>query len=108
MGKNWIFNIGLAIVACVLFLWLTFVFMNMYTHHGENIDVPNLKGVNINTAMSQLEEKGLRWEIIDSVYSEDFKKNAITEHDPSGGSRVKSNRYLPHRERPGQTQGKNA
>jgi beta-lactam-binding protein with PASTA domain len=94
MLKTWIFNIGLAIVAFLLFVWLTFGFMNWYTNHGENIDVPNLKGVSVNTAMSQLEEKGLRWEIIDSVYSEDFKKNAITEHDPGGGSKVKSNRII--------------
>lgn len=94
MLKNWIFNIGLSIVAIAIFLWLTFIFMNIYTHHNENIDVPNLKGININEAMSQLEEKELRWEIIDSVYSEDFKKNAITEHDPSGGSKVKSNRII--------------
>lgn len=94
MLKNWLYNTLVALAMIALLIWFTFIVMGWYTHHGENIDVPNLKGVSIDAAIEKLEEKGLRYEVIDSVYSEDFKKNSITEHDPSGGSRVKSNRII--------------
>ena len=94
MRKNLLINLLLAAVASLLALWLIFMGLNFYTRHNESVDVPNLKGEKIETAIEKIENAGLRYEIFDSVYSDDFKKNAITEQDPDPGSKVKPGRII--------------
>lgn len=94
MLKNWLLNIGLGLVALALLIWLTFLWMGWYTHHTVSIDVPNLRGINMEAAAEKLDEAGLRYEIIDSVYAPDLKKDAVTEQDPLPGSKVKPNRII--------------
>lgn len=94
MHKNLLLNLLLAAVASLLALWLIFMGLNFYTRHNESVDVPNVKGEKIETAIEKIENAGLRYEIFDSVYSDDFKKNAITEQDPDPGSKVKPGRII--------------
>lgn len=94
MRKNWFLNIGIAIVAIALVLWFVFIWMNWYTRHNEFIEVPALKGVAYEEAVQKLEDAGLRYEIYDSVYNADFKKNAITDQDPAAKAQVKPNRII--------------
>ncbi len=94
MRKNLLLNLGLALVASLLALWLIFLGLNFYTRHNEHVDVPNVKGEKIETAIEKIESAGLRYEIFDSVYSDDFKKDAITEQDPDPGSKVKPGRII--------------
>jgi len=94
MRKNWILNILLASVATAILLWFVFLWMDWYTRHNEYIDVPSVKGISYESAVEKLEEAGLRYEIFDSVYNEDFKKNAVTEQDPRAKSQVKPNRIV--------------
>lgn len=94
MRKNLLLNLLLAAVASLLALWLIFMGLNFYTRHNESVDVPNVKGEKIETAIEKIENAGLRYEIFDSVYSDDFKKNAITEQDPDPGSKVKPGRII--------------
>lgn len=94
MLKNWLLNIGLGLLALLLLGWLTFLWMGWYTHHNTSIDVPNLQGLTFESATVKLDDAGLRYEIIDSVYNPDMKKDAITEQDPLPGSKVKPNRII--------------
>jgi beta-lactam-binding protein with PASTA domain len=94
MRKNLLINLLLAAVASLLALWLIFMGLNFYTRHNESVDVPNVKGEKIETAIEKIENAGLRYEIFDSVYSDDFKKNTITEQDPDPGSKVKPGRII--------------
>jgi beta-lactam-binding protein with PASTA domain len=56
--------------------------------------VAHIYGLEIETAIEKIENAGLRYEIFDSVYSDDFKKNTITEQDPDPGSKVKPGRII--------------
>ncbi|MBL7812342.1 MAG: PASTA domain-containing protein [Bacteroidetes bacterium] len=94
MLKNWIFNGLLGIVAGAILLWLIFGWMKWYTHHGTAVEVPNLKGLVYESAIEKLEDAGLRFEINDSVYNADFKKDAVVEQDPFPGDKVKPNRII--------------
>jgi beta-lactam-binding protein with PASTA domain len=94
MLKNWLFNIGLGVITLATLSWLGFVFLGMYTRHNQFVEVPNLKGVDIQEAALKISEAGLRFEITDSVYSEEIKKGAITEQDPRPGDKVKPNRII--------------
>lgn len=94
MNKNWFFNIGLGIAATGVFMLLLFLWMNWFTNHNVAIKVPNLVGLNMQEAIEKLDEEGLRYEITDSVYLDNMKKDAVSEQDPVAGSDVKPNRII--------------
>lgn len=91
IGKNLLIIISISI-ALVL---LTFYMIGLYTGDNEgNVKVPNVIDVRIDKAKKSLEENGLRYEIVDSVYSDEHKRMAVTEQDPSAGSEVKPDRKI--------------
>ncbi len=94
MNKNWLLNIGLGIVATGVFILLLFLWMNWFTNHNVAVQVPDIVGMKMEEAIQKLDDQGLRFEIIDSVYLEDMKKDAVTEQDPAAGSDVKPNRII--------------
>jgi beta-lactam-binding protein with PASTA domain len=94
MNKNWLLNIGLGIVATGVFILLLFLWMNWFTNHNVAVQVPDIVGMKMEEAIQKLNDQGLRFEIIDSVYLEDMKKDAVTEQDPAAGSDVKPNRII--------------
>lgn len=94
MLKNWFLNIALALGGLAIFIWIVMLFLSWYTRHNVAVEVPNIKGQLIETAAQKLEDADLRYEIFDSVYNEDFKRNAVTEQDPPAGSKVKPDRII--------------
>lgn len=70
------------------------VWMDRYTHHGEGVDVPNLKGMMFNDASYELERLGLNAVISDSSYNRSLPAGAILEQIPAGGARVKDGRNI--------------
>ena len=51
-----------------LLLMLTLWGIQLYTHHGREVTVPDVKGIPTASAMSKLADIGLRGEVDDSVY----------------------------------------
>lgn len=91
IGKNLLIIFGIT-VAIVL---LTFYLLGLYTgDNDENVNVPNVVDVRIDIAKTTLDEAGLRYEIVDSVYSENHRRMGVTEQDPAAGSEVKPNRKI--------------
>lgn len=94
MNKNLIINLVLGVAAVVALIFLSLAGLRIYTRHGQSIEVPNIKGKSAETATAILEAAGLRAEIFDSVYNEDFKRNSVTEQDPAALAKVKPNRIV--------------
>ena len=87
-------NIGLAIALVLVLLFLTFKLLDVYTHHGESITVPDFRGMTIEQAKDQLKNNKLKYEIIDSLFTEKKKPGAIIDQDPPTGSKVKQKRTI--------------
>lgn len=64
--------------------------LDLYTHHGENIVVPDLKGVDYDKACNQMEELGLVVQVSDSGYNKKLPANVILAQTPGSGMSVKS------------------
>jgi len=94
MIKNWLLNIGLGIGATSVFILLLFLWINWFTNHNVVVQVPDIVGINMQEAIEKLDDVGLRFEITDSVYLENMKRDAISEQDPIAGSDVKPNRII--------------
>ena len=87
-------NVTLAGLFGVIVVFIAYMALGWFTHHGENINMPNLKGVKTEQALATLEELELRTMIIDSVYNGDLNKNTIAKQDPEAGTNVKEGRIV--------------
>ncbi len=81
-------------VVVVIMVFLLLWFLTIYTRHGEKQIVPNVCGLNVESAAMILEGKGLRYEVVDSVYSKNVEKGCVVEQDPAAGSMVKEERNI--------------
>lgn len=70
------------------------VWMSSYTHHGEGIDVPNVKGMLFSDADYELSKIGLVAVVSDSSYNRSLPAGTILEQTPGLGSRVKGGREI--------------
>jgi len=83
-----------AIVVFIMIIFLALQGLNMYTLHNKAIIIPDVKGLLMSDAVVFLENKGLRYSVIDSVYTKDVKPGAIVEMIPAIGSKVKKGHIL--------------
>lgn len=63
--------------------------LEYYTHHGEGIEVPLVKGQTYNKAHQVLDELGLVIMVSDSGYNKDFPADYILAQSPNQGMKVK-------------------
>lgn len=81
-----------AALAVVALAWITLFFIDIYTHHGESEEVPDLKGLYLHEAELMLNNHDLYPVIIDSVYDKNRKLGTVIEQNPSAGSTMKKDR----------------
>lgn len=68
--------------------------LDSYTLHNQAVVVPDVKGMTLEEAEPFLTNKGLRYTVIDSVFSKDVEPGSIVELVPRVGSKVKEGRIL--------------
>lgn len=87
-------NLIIAAISVTAFLLIIFYSLGFYTHHGEGMPVPKLKGLTVERAIELLEAGGLRYQINDSVYLIDKAPGIVVEQDPDPNTNVKANRTI--------------
>lgn len=68
--------------------------LDLYTHHGETVKVPDLRGKTLAEMQRILDDVGLEYEINDSTYSNTAIPGTVREVVPAPGSEVKSGRII--------------
>jgi beta-lactam-binding protein with PASTA domain len=86
-------NLLAAIVTVFVLLMVAFFSLRYYTKHGQGLNVPSLKGLSVNQAISKLDDLGLRYSI-DSVYVQDKPPGIVIDQDPDASTFVKDNRTI--------------
>jgi len=103
ISKHFLKHFGLVILFYLLFVFGSIFYLNFATNHGEKIPVPNLVGLSSEEAKKKLEDLGLQYEILDSVYDPNsplFKKpegtvfEQVIEPTSSSNVYVKSGRII--------------
>lgn len=87
-------NVFMAILAVVLLLFLLYGWLNLYTDHGVEVEVPNVKGMMIDEAETLAESVGLEIKVIDSVYTTKVPRGIVIEQTPPYMSRAKRHRFI--------------
>lgn len=94
INNTYIRNIGAMIVIAVVLIGITLFFINRYTRHNEAIEVPDLKGLQVEDAAALISAKNLKYEVVDSIFQRDGVPGSILEQIPSGKSSVKYGRTI--------------
>ncbi|MBO4612446.1 MAG: PASTA domain-containing protein [Bacteroidaceae bacterium] len=89
----WVNLLVMALVTVLLFIGL-WIWLGRYTHHGEEIIVPNVEGKLIGDVEYSLEMLNLKAVVIDSTYDHSQPSGAIMVQQPKAGSKVKSGREI--------------
>ena len=87
-------NILLFFLAVFILILCVKWYLDIYTHHGQAVIVPDVKGINVHEAAPFFENNSLRFEVVDSVYNKNVKSGAIVETIPVAGTKVKKNRNI--------------
>jgi beta-lactam-binding protein with PASTA domain len=94
--KSKIFLKQLAIFLLLLFvvMWIILTLLDVYTRHGESVEVPDFKGIKIENLNNFIKDKKLRYRIIDSVYDPKAAKGIVVHQEPEKKIKVKENRTI--------------
>lgn len=88
----WLNVILIAVVGMVL-VWGAFVFMDIWTKHGETSQVPNVGHRNFYEARAILEDEGFKVEV-DSIFDPHVKHGQVIDQSPKPGEVVKYGRTV--------------
>lgn len=94
LSKEFLKNIGIALVISIILLIVVFSSLRIYTHHGESFSVPDLKGLKLSEVEEIIESYDLRFQVADSVYLQNFEPGTVVEQIPEANFKVKENRRI--------------
>ena len=87
--KLFIKQVGLLILCYLLLIGGTLLYLDIRTHHGEKIAVPNIVGKHIDDIEELLEESELDYIVLDSIYRPNVREGTIIKQNPEPTSRTK-------------------
>ena len=85
--------VAMVIVVVLLCLGVKYG-LEIYTHHGESILVPNVKGMSYDKAMALIESDKLRIVVSDTGYNKRLPADCILMQTPESGTEVKADHVI--------------
>lgn len=82
-SKYFLKHLGLVVLAYLVIIGITIFYLDSFTNHGQQIQVPNLVGKNVNSVRSEIEGLDLQYEVLDSIYDPSKPEGTILDQDPS-------------------------
>ncbi len=83
-----------AFAVVILLVFLTQLWLNRYTRHGDEVRVPDICGMYVEEAQLYLKQQGLSLQIIDSTYSRSVALGTIVEQNPPKDAITKNGRKV--------------
>lgn len=83
-----------ALGGVTVLLFLTFLILKVYTHHGQTLSVPDFKGLTMEEVYIKAKNSKMRIEVSDSVFNNNLPKGTVIEQNPVVGFKVKKNRRI--------------
>jgi len=82
------------ILASILLMVLVLIWLSYYTRHGKTVEVPDVRGLSIESAAPFFTGRNLSYLVVDSVFIKNATPGSIAEATPSVGSMVKKGRTI--------------
>lgn len=93
-GKIFWANIVAMVLVLVAVPVATLYLLDVFTHHGEKIEVPSLVGKSVYEAEQMLNERDLVCIVNDSTYDKHAAPGAVLDQMPKAGAEVKGGRVV--------------
>jgi eukaryotic-like serine/threonine-protein kinase len=94
LSKVFVKNLGFAIVIVVGITLVLLIWMNLYTRHGQARPVPNFYGLTMEETVKLAKKSKMRYQVVDSVYTNLVPRGCIAEQNPKPGFKVKKWRNI--------------
>ncbi len=78
----------------IVILWIATLWLDSWTHHGEYLVVPDVKGKSFQDAKNTLVNEGFTVELTDSIYDTSTRPGTVVEQNPKVGTKVKDGRLI--------------
>lgn len=93
-SKQFFIQTGIILVLIFCIVFATFKWLSSYTHHGDFVLVPDFKDQSITGLDDFIKDKGVTYQIIDSIYDPKEKPGIVLRQDPDSNVKVKHNRTI--------------
>lgn|GEM_PF-378543 len=88
-------NSTLMVLALVALGYIALLFIDVFTSHGQQVLVPDVRNMPLEKAIQILDDAGLKWDISDSTnYEEAYKPGTVIDQDPKAKSYIKKIRMI--------------
>ncbi|HON18100.1 MAG TPA: PASTA domain-containing protein [Salinivirgaceae bacterium] len=87
-------HLGLAILSAIVFLWLVYLSLKIFTHHGRTYRVPDFSGLMFDEAQILAKHHKLEIVLNDSTYNPGHKPGTIISQKPIPDEKVKKGRRV--------------
>ena len=90
-----LFNSALMVATLVALGYIALLFIDVFTSHGQQVQVPDVRNLPLEKAIDILDDAGLRWEISDSTtFYENYPPGTVIDQDPKAKSYIKKIRII--------------
>ncbi|MBK9255031.1 MAG: PASTA domain-containing protein [Saprospiraceae bacterium] len=93
-SRQFLMQLGLAIVFFIVLIYLTLLALRIYTHHGQKIELNDFVGKPISEAEKLADKSDFEIIVNDSVFIVGKPGGLITDQNPKAGSLVKEGRKI--------------
>ncbi|MCC8147178.1 MAG: PASTA domain-containing protein [Bacteroidales bacterium] len=87
-------NILLSIAVFLIIVFVVLGWLNRYTNHGQQVEVPDVRGMQVADAAPFFQQRTLRYEVIDSTFVKNKAPGSILETIPPVKTNVKAGRTI--------------
>lgn len=92
--KQFFMHLGLALLSVFIIIFCLVKYLSSYTDHGEFVEVPDFNEKRISELSGFIQDKGVNYLIIDSIYDPAKTPGIVIKQDPMPKSKVKHNRNI--------------
>jgi beta-lactam-binding protein with PASTA domain len=92
--KQFFMHFGLALLSVFVIIFFLVKYLSSYTDHGEFVEVPDFTEKRITELGSFIQDKGVNYLIIDSIYDPAKTPGIVVKQEPFPKSKVKHNRNI--------------
>lgn len=82
LSKHFLKHFGMILLAYIVIVGGTILYLDFSTNHGQKIEVPSLCGKNVKNVQAMIEDLDLKYVVLDSIYAPDKPEGTILSQDP--------------------------
>jgi beta-lactam-binding protein with PASTA domain len=94
LNNIYVKNLFAIVLILIVLVMVVLTWLSVYTKHGEAVEIPDVKGLQIEKAESFFTAKNLYFQVVDSIFSKNATPGSIIETVPPVGSMVKKGRTI--------------